>query len=233
MREINMKEGDIKKKKGRKKKGKKKINVNPKILKVLKFVALLFALYLVLAPFVPEIVFQARKILGIPYKEEVIFLEEEEEEMPDDDEIGRRESRFDDLDLSGNRLVIPSIGVHIGVVEGEDDSVLYRGAWRRPGTGTPATGGNTVITGHRFHYIPPNNRTFYNLNKLATGSKVFVFWNDVEYVYEVYDRFVVEPNQTEIEKNMEGNILTLYTCHPLWTADQRLVVRGRLLEIRE
>ncbi len=175
----------------------------------------------------PEINYQLRNLLGIKYKEEVVFLEEEPEQEED---IGRRESRFEDFDMTGNRLIIPTIGVHIPIVEGNDESVLNRGAWRRPNASTPDKGGNTVITGHRFHYIPPNNKTFYNLNKVGIGSKVIVFWNDEEYRYTVYERFVVQPQQTEIENPMEGNILTLYTCHPLWTADQRLVVRARLSE---
>jgi sortase A len=223
MREIKINAKDTNKKK-------KARRINPKLITVFKFAALLFLLYLILAPFIPELSYQLRNILGIPYKEEIMFLEDEEE---DEDEFGRRESRFQDFDLSGNRLIIPTIGVHIGVVEGSDESVLYRGAWRRPGTGTPDVGGNTVITAHRFYYVPPNNKTFYNLNKLEVGAKIFIFWNEIEYVYEVYEKFVVEPDQTEIERHMDGNILTLYTCHPLWTADQRLVVRAKLVEVRD
>ncbi len=216
-----------------KEKEKKKRKINPKLAKVLKVIVLVFLLYLILAPFLPEIAYQLRSLLGIQYQEEVIFSEEEEIVEENDEDIGRRESRYADFDLDGNRLVIPSIGVHIAIVEGTDESVLYRGAWRRPNTSTPDQGGNTVITGHRFHYIPPNNRTFYNLNKLEKDSKVFVFWNEKEYIYQVYDRFIVKPEQTQIEGPMDGNILTLYTCHPLWTADQRLVVRAELLEVRD
>lgn len=228
MKTINIKAS--KKEKGKKKNQKPKIN--PKVAKILKILVLIFLLYLIVSPFLPEIAYQLRSLLGIKYQEEVIF---EEEEISDNEEeqIGVRESRYRDFDLSGNRLVIPSIGVHIGVVEGSDESVLYRGAWRRPNSSTPDQGGNTVITGHRFHYIPPNNKTFYNLNKLQKNAKVFVFWNEKEYIYEVYDTFIVQPEQTEIEGPMDGNILTLYTCHPLWTADKRLVVRAKLLEVRD
>jgi len=220
-----MKEIDLTKEKGRR--------IIPKIFKVGKVLVLVFLLYLILAPFLPEVTYQLRNLLGIQYKEETLFLEEEKEDDEDSEDVGRRESRFRDFDLSGNRLVIPTIGVHIGIVEGSDESVLYRGAWRRPNTSTPDQGGNTVITGHRFHYIPPNNRTFYNLNKLKKDTKVFVFWDEKEYIYQVYDKFLVQPEQTEIEDPMDENILTLYTCHPLWTADQRLVVRAKLLEVRD
>ena len=185
--------------------------------------------YLILAPFLPEINYQIRKALGIRYREEEIFVYNPEF----DEETERLRRKYEHQPVTGNRLVIPTIGVYIGVVEGNDDSVLFRGAWRRPNTSTPDKGGNTVITGHRFHYVPPNNKTFYNLNKVEEGAKVFVIWEGDEYIYEVYDIFIVEPNQIEIERNTNENILTLYTCHPLWTARQRLVVRAELIGVRE
>lgn len=236
MYKIKIKASEVKgkkeKKKEKKRKGKLKLpSINPKVQKILKILALIFLIYLIVSPFLPEIAFQIRNLLGIEYREERIFLENIDEE--DEETIGARESRFRDFDLSGNRLIIPAIGVHIAIVEGNDESVLYRGAWRRPNSSTPDKGGNTVITGHRFHYIPPNNKTFYNLNKLEKNAKVFIFWNEKEYVYQVYDTFIVEPQQTEIEGPKDDNILTLYTCHPLWTADKRLVVRARLLEVKE
>ncbi len=196
-------------------------------------VVLIFILsYLILAPFLPEIDYQIRKLLGIRYREEEVFVYN-----PDnydfDDETDKLRREYEYEPVTGNRLVIPTIGVYIGIVEGNNESVLFRGAWRRPNSSTPDRGGNTVITGHRFHYVPPNNKTFYNLNKIEEGSKIFVLWNDKEYIYQVYDVFIVEPDQTEIENNTEDDILTLYTCHPLWTAKQRLVVRAKLINILE
>lgn len=188
--------------------------------------------YLILAPFLPEINYQLRKALGIRYREEELFVYGPDYE-DFDEETERLRRKYEYEPVTGNRLVIPSIGVYIGIVEGNDDSVLFRGAWRRPNSSTPDRGGNTVITGHRFHYVPPNNKTFYNLNKVENGYKIFVIWEEKEYIYEVYESFIVEPNQTEIERNTTENILTLYTCHPLWTANKRLVVRAKLIAVTE
>lgn len=194
--------------------------------------------YLILAPFLPEINYQIRKALGIRYREEEIFVYEPDTvtdpvdiQTDEDDETERLKRKYEYEPVTGNRIVIPTIGVYIGIVEGNDDSVLFRGAWRRPNSSTPDKGGNTVITGHRFHYVPPNNKTFYNLNKIEKESKVFVLWGEDEYIYQVYDIFIVEADQTEIEDNTNEDILTLYTCHPLWTADKRLVVRANLIDI--
>ncbi len=150
-------------------------------------------------------------------------------------EIGRDEisvSPYSDseTEIPGeNTLVVPSINVDVLIVEGEDDSALDRGAWRRPGTSTPDAGGNTVITGHRFRYLPPNSTTFYNLDELETGDAIFVYWDGVEYEYEVTEVFVVEPDDTEIEADSVEPRLTLYTCTPLWTANKRLVVIADLV----
>jgi sortase A len=182
-----------------------------KLLKSRIFHAVLLAVaaYLIFAPLYPEVEFQVRDKLNIRYKS-LDFIESEDGDY--------------DVDLDGNFLIIPQIGVNINIVEGQNESVLSQGAWRRPNSSTPDKGGNTVITGHRFHYIPPNNKTFYNLDKLQEGSKIFVYWKGERYIYTVYDVFLVKPERLDIEGPREGNILTLYTCHPLWTADKRLVI---------
>ena len=191
-------------------------------LRILRIVVFICLAYLLVAPFVPELNYQTRSLLDVKYPEEEIFLGE------NTTEAARREYNYENTNLAKNRLVIPAIGVNIPIVEGKNENVLFQGAWRRPNTSTPDRGGNTVITGHRFHYVPPHNQTFYNLNKLENGAKIFVFWKDKEYIYKVYESFVVEPEQVEIEDNLPGDILTLYTCHPLWTADSRFVVRAEL-----
>lgn len=128
-----------------------------------------------------------------------------------------------------NTLVIPSISLDETILEGDSLAVLNDGGvWRRPATSTPDNGGNTVIIGHRFSYSDPS--TFYHLNKLNIGEKFAVWWDETEYVYEVYEKRVVAATALEIEDNTEESIVTLYTCTPLWTARDRLVVRAALVE---
>ncbi len=125
-----------------------------------------------------------------------------------------------------NILVIPQIGVDAEILEGSSASVLNRGLWRRPRTGTPVKGGNTVITGHRFLYTNGPN-TFYALDKMRIGDRFLIFWNGEEYDYEVEDIRTVTPDRVEIERNTKDDIVTLYTCTPLWTSKNRLVVRAK------
>lgn len=125
-----------------------------------------------------------------------------------------------------NILVIPQIGVDAEILEGSSASVLNRGLWRRPRTGTPEKGGNTVITGHRFLYTNGPN-TFYALDKMRIGDRFLIFWNGEEYDYEVEDIRTVTSDRVEIERNTKDDIVTLYTCTPLWTSKNRLVVRAK------
>lgn len=125
-----------------------------------------------------------------------------------------------------NTLVIPKIHVDAEVLESKDASVLNQGIWRRPHTSTPEDGGNTVIVAHRFLYTS-GPQTFYHLDKLEEGDVFSVYWDGKPYNYEVFDVQVVPPDAVEIEENTEEEIVTLYTCTPLWTSENRLVVRGR------
>jgi len=132
-------------------------------------------------------------------------------------------------DKSGNRLIIPKIGVDTRIVEGQDDRALLRGAWHLPRTSSPEKGGNTVITGHRFRFRPPNNTTFYLLDKVDINDDIVVIWEEKEYRYRVKETKIVNPDQTEILAITEEPTLTLYTCTPLFTIKQRLVVVSELI----
>jgi sortase A len=132
-------------------------------------------------------------------------------------------------DLSGNRVIIPKIGVNAKVVEGESDQALLKGAWHLPSTSTPDQGSNTVITGHRFRFLPPNNTTFYLLDKLGVDDQITVIWEDKEYHYKVKETKVVTPEQVEILEPSDQSILTLFTCTPLFTSEKRLVIISELI----
>ena len=131
--------------------------------------------------------------------------------------------------MSGNRVIIPKIGVNAKVVEGESEQALQKGAWHLPSTSTPDQGSNTVITGHRFRFLPPNNTTFYLLDKLGAGDQITVIWEDKEYQYIVKETKVVTPDQVEILNPSEQSILTLFTCTPLFTSEKRLVIISELI----
>lgn len=123
----------------------------------------------------------------------------------------------------GNRLVIPKIGVDVEIVEGKDERALYRGIWHIPNTSSPDRGGNTVLTGHRFQYLS-GPRTLYLLDQMQVGDVIIVYWKGVEYDYKVRERKIVNPDAIEILDNTDSPQLTVFTCTPIFTTKQRLVL---------
>lgn len=184
------------------------------INRFLSVIVFLLGFYITILPVIPDIQFSIAKANdtdnGFVYPSKIAPIDfQTEKEIPDE-----------------NRLVIPQIGVDGEIFEGEKD-VLDKGLWRRPSSSNPLLGGNTVIVAHRFLYSS-GPVTFYHLDKMNIGDEFSVYWEGKEYVYKVFDIFEVDPAYVEIEENTLNNILTLYTCTPLYTAEKRLVVRSEL-----
>lgn len=129
-----------------------------------------------------------------------------------------------------NRLVIPSIGVNMPILEGPDEKVLDRGGiWHIPNTSDPSKGSNTVLSGHRWQYLPPSSRTLYLLDKVTVGEPVIVYWRGQEFDYRISRTAVVDPSHTEILNGTANPQLTIFTCTPLFSTKQRLVLYGDLI----
>ncbi|MET1033370.1 MAG: class E sortase, partial [Candidatus Saccharimonadales bacterium] len=118
---------------------------------------------------------------------------------------------------------IPSLLLDQRINEGNDASTLAKGLWRRPQTSTPASGGNTVIVGHRLTYSNPRG-TLYHLDKVQTGDSIGITWAGKNYAYTVREVKVVTAAAIEIEEPTTKPQLTIYTCTPLWLPRDRLVV---------
>ena len=128
-----------------------------------------------------------------------------------------------------NRLIIEKIGVNISLVEGENEDVLRHGAWRSPWGSAPDAGGNTVIFGHRYGYLPPDPRTFYLLDKVVVGDSFKITWQGKEYSYRIIETKVVAPTEISSLLQTDNSVVTLITCTPVFTTQNRLIVRGELV----
>ncbi|MBU1036945.1 sortase [Patescibacteria group bacterium] len=125
------------------------------------------------------------------------------------------------------RLAIPSIGVDMKIVFDEDGNrALRKGAWHIPNSGTPDNPEgykNIVFSGHRFLYTSGAN-TFYNLNKVKPGDIIFLYWQEEEYKYQVDNLNIVGPDEVSILADTGEQKLTLFTCNPVYSTKERLVV---------
>jgi LPXTG-site transpeptidase (sortase) family protein len=200
----------------------RKIRISKKAYTIFSIVTAVIGIGLIAYPFIPALITRVN-----PPDEDQVAYHVEEPELLGVNEYDNPEAMPEE-----NRLVIPKIGVDAEILEGNTIKVLNNaeGVWHEPGTGDPLAGGNMVISGHRYQYTPPNMTTFYNLDKVAEGDIMIVYWNQQEYDYKITKIEVVEPTQVEIRNSTPGkNELTVYTCTPLWSNTHRLVVVGELL----
>jgi len=134
---------------------------------------------------------------------------------------------LNDKTKPGHRIVIKKINVEAPIIQTSSaEHALWQGAWLDPAGQTPDEGGNTIITGHRFKYLPPSNLTFYLLHKLEIGDPLYIVWDNKVYKYKVKLLKIVEADDASILAQTKEDILTIYTCHPIFSQSKRLVVIG-------
>lgn len=122
---------------------------------------------------------------------------------------------------------IPALGVTKYVVAGVAAADLKKGPGHYPTSPQPGHLGNVAIAGHRTTYGEP----FRRLDDLELGDDIVM--TDVrgrEFVYEVTDAFVVNPDDSWVVATTDPTraLLTLTTCHPEFSAKQRLIVTAEL-----
>jgi len=132
-------------------------------------------------------------------------------------------------------LTVPSmkrvkdVPVYGGPVE--DETALHNGTLHVDDTGFPwEDEANVYIAGHRLGYPRTDSfLVFWDLNDLKRGRRVLLTDSEgTRYVYRVFDRRIVGPNEVSVKKPIEGkNILSLQTC-TLPDYKERLVVQAEL-----
>lgn len=125
------------------------------------------------------------------------------------------------------RLTILSANINHYVVFGVEDDKLEYGPGYIVGTSLPGTGGNFAIAGHRTTYGAP----FGNLDRVQLGETIIFQTNTNEYKYKVVDVQIVSPTDNFVLQNFGDDRITLTTCHPKFSAKQRLIVVGQLEKV--
>lgn len=125
------------------------------------------------------------------------------------------------------RLTILSANINHYVVFGATLNKLEYGPGYILGTSLPGTGGNFAIAGHRTTYGAP----FGNLDKTEVGDSILFQTNTNQYEYVITEVKIVSPEDTYVLGNFGDDRITLSTCHPKFSARQRLVVIGELKRV--
>ena len=135
------------------------------------------------------------------------------------------------------------------VVEGTGTAELDEGPGHYPGSALPGEVGNFALAGHRVGKGSP----FLNLDKLRAGSPIVIRTKTYWYTYRVLGdprtrdpaavgklgipgQLVVSPANVGVIAPVPGRagaeptqrLLTLTTCHPKFSARERLVIHAQL-----
>jgi len=197
------------------------------ILGLLSFTILL---YILILPFYPEIKY---RLSGNNLNQKATTKKIVEDFKKNNNSVDENIMGFpsSDYKTSPDRLIIPKIGVNAPIVETDNEAYgLSLGAWLMPAGVHPGEVGNTIISGHRFKYLPPNNLTFYLFHKLKTGDLVYIIWKGKNLLYEINEIKVVEATDLSVIEPSDDEILTMFTCTPIYSTKQRLVVIAKPVE---
>jgi sortase A len=114
------------------------------------------------------------------------------------------------------------------IIEGVTMDDLARGVGHYPDTAMPGVIGNFAVAGHRVTHGGP----FRDLDRLRKGDPISVQIRDTVYVYRVRGIKIVTPDRTDVLFPVPRQfgvdpvepLLTLTTCHPKYSARERLIV---------
>lgn len=136
-------------------------------------------------------------------------------------------TKITDYTISISSLRIKDARVKIGGEDLEASLIHYAGS------ALPGEFGNAVIFGHSVlpQFFNPNNylTIFSTLPTIKKGEEIIVFFDGIEYRYQVYEIAEVEALDVSIlEQHYDQPYLTLVTCVPPGTYWKRLAVRASL-----
>ena len=164
-------------------------------------------------------------------REPAIDIAGEEVKVPESFEPAPGEGVF--------RLEIPAIDVRQVVVEGVNKEQLYKGPGHYPSCREgferplctdfeemwPGENGRVIVSGHRTTYGAP----FYNLDKLKPGDAIITETRWGDFRYEVTQIDIVDDQSLAIAIQNDVAEIVLTTCHPRFSAEQRLIVYAELV----
>lgn len=135
-------------------------------------------------------------------------------------------------------VIIPKINVEIPVDYSQtstDETVIENaledGVVHYPTTTLPGQDGNAAFFGHSSNNIFSPGKykfAFVLLHELVPGDTFYLTKDGRVYVYKVFSKTIVEPNQVSVLDPVPGHkaTATLITCDPPGTSWRRLVVVG-------
>jgi sortase A len=127
------------------------------------------------------------------------------------------------------RLEIPRIDVDSVVVHGTRwGADLSRGPGHYERTTVPGLGKTVGVAGHRTTFGAP----FRDIDDIRVGDAITLEMPYATFRYRVFEHEIVDSDDWRVIRNRGFDTIMLSACHPLYSADQRWIVYGRLVEVR-
>ena len=191
---------------------------------------LLAILALTFAPVVPLTQTASADLRPAPAEEEERELLDEGSEVQAPSDESTAGSDTGTISLTVPKLDLEDVAVPAGSSQEELDR---EGIIRLKETGVPwQKGSNTFIVGHALGFMQTRvPYVFYDLDEMQPGDKILVE-NEAgdEYTFRVYDYMTVRPADYWVTYPVEGKtIISLQTCTPVPTFENRLIVRAELV----
>ena len=151
-------------------------------------------------------------------------------DLPVDEQVRVLAKLFDEQVEKGDpigRIEIDAIGVDKVLMNGTDTATLKTGPGRYLSTPLPGRRSTTAVAGHRTTYGAPFNR----IDDLDKGDEIRVEMPYGAFTYEVEGTEVVSPERFEVTRPVGYERIVLTACHPEYSAAERIVAYGRLVDI--
>jgi sortase A len=121
------------------------------------------------------------------------------------------------------RLKAPDMDLDVVFVQGTDTASLQKGPGHFPETPFPGQGGTVGIAGHRTTYGAP----FRHADSMERGDRIVVEMPYATIHYRVQKTAIVDPTDVGVVRYVGYERLVFTTCHPVYSAAQRLIVFAR------
>lgn len=118
------------------------------------------------------------------------------------------------------KIWIPTLGVTRAVVDGTDPAALRQGPGLIESTDLPGLGSTVAIAGHRTTYSAP----FRNVDKLKKGNRIVLQTAYGRFEYRTTATRIVKPSDIWVLDRVGRERLVLTACHPLYSAEKRIIV---------
>jgi sortase A len=118
------------------------------------------------------------------------------------------------------KILIPSIGVDVIMLEGANTRDLREGPGHWPGTALPSQDGNVVVAGHRVTH----SRPFRHIDQMGPGDEVIFTIGSGRHTYTFVRNEIVPPTGMHIVQQTPAKTATIFACHPPGSARFRFVV---------